>query len=94
MREWPVPTDLLDPVIADVRPHRVTRVAFRARGGAGPDSNLDPPVDDFTPARKLAPEPRYAPRETCRMQAAMAPRHAAAFRRLGHMVGTLPRKPS
>ena len=94
MREWPVATDLLDPVIADVRPHRVNPVAFRARGGAGSYSDLELPVDDGTPPRKLAPQAGYTPRVICRMQAGMIARRAAAFRHLDHNADALPLEPS
>lgn len=55
MKEPLVPPELLDPVVSYFRPQRVILFGSRARGGAGPDSDIDLVVvlDDDTPPEKL-----------------------------------------
>ena len=64
MREGVVPAELLNPVVAYFRPRRVILFGSRARGEAGPDSDIDllVVVDDDTPAEKLTPEAGYEAR--------------------------------
>jgi predicted nucleotidyltransferase len=92
MREGLVPAELLDPVVAYFRPRRVILFGSRARGEAGPDSDIDllVVVDDDTPAEKLTPEAGYEARETYRMPADVIPCREATFRRKSRIAGTLP----
>jgi len=58
MRKGLVPAEPLDPVVAYFRPRRVILFGSRARGEAGPDSDVDllVVVDDDTPAERLTPD--------------------------------------
>lgn len=93
MREGVVPAELLDPVVAYFRPRRVILFGSRARGEAGPDSDIDllvVVVDDDTPAEKLTPEAGYEARKSYRMPADVIPCREATFRRKSRIAGTLP----
>jgi hypothetical protein len=52
-----VPPDLLDSVVAYFQPRRIILFGSAARGGAGPNSDIDllVVVDDDAPPEKLAP---------------------------------------
>ena len=92
VREGLVPAELLDPVVAYFRPRRVILFGSRARGQAGPDSDVDllVVVDDDTPAERLTPEAGYKSRESYRMPADVIPCREATFRRKCRIAGTLP----
>ncbi len=86
-----VPAELLDPVVAYFRPQRVVLFGSRARGEAGPDSDIDLMVivDDDTPADKLTYEARAEAHRSCTEPADIFPIRAATFERNRTIIGTL-----
>lgn len=86
-----VPAELLDPVVAYFRPQRVILFGSKARGEAGPDSDIDllVIVDDDTPAEKLALKARSEARRSYREAADIFAMPAATFERNRRIIGTL-----
>jgi hypothetical protein len=88
-----VPPELLDPVVSYFRPLRVVLFGSRARGEAGPDSDIDllVIVDDDTPAEKVTIMAGFEARRSYHGAADVIPVREAAFRRKSRIAGTLPR---
>ena len=86
-----VPRELLDPVVAYFKPQRVILFGSKARGEAGPDSDIDllVVVDDDIPPDKLTSQARYEARKSYRRPADVFPIRAEAFERNRNIVGTL-----
>jgi HEPN domain-containing protein/predicted nucleotidyltransferase len=86
-----VPRALLDPVVAYFKPQRVILFGSKARGEAGPDSDIDllVVVDDDTPAEKLTWRARHEAREAYRRPADIFPIRAETFEEDRSVIGTL-----
>src|SRR5438128_3312594 len=86
-----VPRDLLDPVIDYFKPQRVILFGSKARGEAGPDSDIDllVVVDDDTPAEKLTWRARHEARKAYRRPADIFPIRAETFEEDRSVIGTL-----
>jgi HEPN domain-containing protein len=87
----PVPRSLLDPVVKYFKPQRVILFGSRARGEAGPDSDIDLLVilDDDAPPEKFTWQARHAARGGYRPDADVFPMHAESFERERLIAGTL-----
>jgi predicted nucleotidyltransferase len=88
-----VPSELLDPVVAYFRPRRVILFGSRARGDAGPDSDIDllVVVDDDTPKEKVTLKAGYESRRGYHDSADVIPVREETFRRNARIPGTLSR---
>ncbi len=88
-----VPPELLDPVVAYFHPRRVILFGSRARGDAGPDSDIDllVVVDDDTPPEKVTSRAGVESRRGYHQSANVIPVRENTFRRLCGIPGTLPR---
>lgn len=86
-----VPRALLDPVVAYFKPQRVILFGSKARGDAGPDSDIDLMVvlDDDAPAEKLTWRARYEARKSYGRPADLFTVRAEAFERNRGIIGTL-----
>ena len=91
MTTAPVPSELLDAVVAYFRPLRVILFGSAARGDAGPDSDIDllVLVDDDTPAEKLTLAAGYRSRRFYHRAADVIPCRDSVFRRKSRVPGTL-----
>lgn len=85
------PRELLEPVIAFFRPQRIILFGSRARGEAGPDSDVDllVIVDDDTPPDRLTLAAGYEARRSYRQPADVIPCRASVFERKRRIAGTL-----
>jgi hypothetical protein len=88
-----VPSELLDPVVAYFKPRRVILFGSRARGDAGPDSDIDllVVVDDDTPAEKITIKAGFESRRPYHGPADVFPVREETFQRKSKIAGTLPR---
>jgi uncharacterized protein len=88
-----VPPELLDPVVAYFKPRRVILFGSRARGDAGPYSDIDllVVVDDDTPAEKVTIKAGFESRRSYHHPADVFPVREETFRRKSMIAGTLPR---
>jgi uncharacterized protein len=88
-----VPPELLDPVVAYFKPRRVILFGSRARGDAGPDSDIDllVIVDDDTPAELVTIKAGFESRRSYHQPADVFPVREETFRRKSVIAGTLPR---
>jgi len=86
-----VPAELLDSVVAYFQPRRVILFGSRARGEAGPDSDIDllVIVDDDTPAEKVTLQAGYESRRAYRLAADVIPVRESVFQKKRNIVGTL-----
>jgi uncharacterized protein len=86
-----VPAELLDPVVAYFRPQRVILFGSRARGEAGPDSDIDllVIVDDDTPPERLTLQAGFEAHRSYRKAADVFPIRAATFEQNRSITGTL-----
>lgn len=86
-----IPAELLDPVVAYFNPRRVILFGSRARGEAGPDSDIDllVVVDDDTPPDRLTLYAGHASRRSYREPADVIPCRETTFRRKCRIAGTL-----
>lgn len=86
-----VPAALLDPVVAYFRPQRVILFGSRARGEAGPDSDIDLLVvlGDEAPPEKLTSQAGEEARRTYRRAADVFAMSAARFESERAIVGTI-----
>ena len=86
-----VPQALLDPIVEYFKPQRVILFGSKARGEAGPDSDIDlmVVVDDHTPPEKLSLAARAEVRRNYRRPADVFPIRATVFERDRSIIGTL-----
>lgn len=86
-----VPPELLDRVVAYFHPRRVVVFGSRARGEAGPDSDIDLLVilDDDAPADHLTLRAGWESRQGYDHPADVIPVRDAACRRRARIAGTL-----
>ncbi len=86
-----IPPELLDSVVSYFKPQRVILFGSKARGEAGPDSDIDllVIVDDDTPPEKLSPRAGYEAHRPWRRPADVFPMRAGTFERNRNIVGTL-----
>jgi len=86
-----VPPELLDSVVSYFKPQRVILFGSKARGEAGPDSDIDllVIVDDDTPPEKLSLRAGYEARRAWCRPADVFPIRAGTFERNRNIVGTL-----
>lgn len=87
-----VPRELLDPVVAYFHPQRVILFGSTARGGAGPDSDIDllVIVDDDTPPEKLTFHAGYEARRSFHGAADVVACRADTYEIKSRIAGTLP----
>ncbi len=93
MSDPAVPPELLDPVVAYFHPRRVILFGSRARGEAGPDSDIDllVVVDDDAPADKVTMQAGIEARRGYTLPADVIPVRDQTFRRTAGIPGTLSR---
>jgi uncharacterized protein len=91
-RDHLVPPELLDSVVRWFEPRRVILFGSRARGDAGPDSDIDllVAVDDDTPAERLGWRGVHAARGGYREPVDIVPWPRASFELKRRVVGSLP----
>lgn len=89
----PVPSELLDRVVAYFRPRRVILFGSRARGDAGPDSDFDllVVVDDDAPREKVTLRAGFEAQRSYSGPADVIPVREATFRQKSRIPGTLSR---
>jgi len=87
----PVPPALLDAVVAYFRPLRIILFGSRARGDAGPDSDVDLLVilDDGAPLDRLTLAAGYESRRSYHRATDVIPCRDSVFRRKSRIAGTL-----
>lgn len=87
----PVPSALLESVVAYFHPRRVILFGSHARGEAGPDSDIDllVIVDDDTPAEKVTLRAGYESRRSYRQAVDVIPVRESVFQKKRRIVGTL-----
>lgn len=86
-----VPEELLRPVVAYFRPHKVILFGSHARGEAGTDSDFDlfVVVDDDTPPERLSWESKYEARKSYHRAVDIVTCRASVFERKRSVVGSL-----
>lgn len=86
-----VPPELLDLVVAYFDPRRVILFGSRARGGAGPDSDIDLLVilDDDAPPAMRTLKAGYESRRGYHRAADVIPVREAVYRKRAAIAGTL-----
>jgi uncharacterized protein len=91
-RDHLVPPELLDSVVRWFEPRRVILFGSRARGDAGPDSDIDllVVVDDDTPAEKLGWRGVYEARRNFHEAVDILPVRRSRFEQRRCVVGSLP----
>lgn len=87
----PVPPELLDRIVDYFNPRRVVLFGSRARGDAGPDSDIDLLVilDDDAPADRLTLRAGWEARRGYEHAADVIPVREGVYRRRSRIVGTL-----
>ena len=87
-----VPRALLDSVVAYFQPRQIILFGSAARGEANADSDIDllVVVDDDAPAEKVTYQAGAAARAAYDEPVDIVPCRADTYRRLSHIVGTLP----
>jgi HEPN domain-containing protein len=88
-----VPPELLDPVVAYFNPRQVILFRSRARGDAGPDSDIDllVIVDDDTPPDKVTLRAGFESHQAYHEPADVFPVRESTFQRESRVAGTLSR---
>ena len=86
-----VPKELLDPVVAYFGPQQIILFGSAARGGAGPDSDIDllVVVDDETPADKVTLAAGCEARRSYRRAPDVIPIRRSVFERKRRVIGSL-----
>jgi predicted nucleotidyltransferase len=86
-----VPPELLDPVVAYFYPKRVILFGSKARGDAGPDSDIDLMViiDDDAPPELRTLRAGWESRKSYRGSVDVIPCRESVFQKKRNIVGTL-----